>query len=83
MRLKLWGTGLLLPNTEGKFSEKGGGVTPIQKISLQILVPPEKTQHCFPKRGRGGSEAVWKISENLSKIEHGSVPEGNTLDVDI
>ena len=36
-----------------KFSERGGGVTQIRKISLQILVPPEK-KHNIVFRNKGG-----------------------------
>ena len=49
-----------------EFSGKKGGVTPIRKIWLQILVPPEKG---------GGAEAVWKFSENSSKMVHTIVPK--------
>ena len=38
----------------------------IRKIWLQILVPPEKG---------GGEEAVWKFSENSSKMVHTIVPK--------
>ena len=34
---------VILRGKNNKFSEKGGGVTPIRKISLRILAPPEKS----------------------------------------
>ena len=37
-----------------------------------ILVPLEKAQHCFPKRGRGGQREFF--SENSSKSDNPNVP---------
>ena len=36
------------------FRKKGGGVTPIQKISLQILAPPEKKRNIDIRNEGGG-----------------------------
>ena len=58
------------------FRKKGGGVTPVQKKSLQILAPPEKkAQHRYPKRGGGGGQRpfglypkihpIWKADSSL------------------
>ena len=48
--------------------KKQGGVAALRKISLQ------KAQHFFPKIG-GGSEAVWKFSENSSNLVQVNVPK--------
>ena len=44
------------------FRERGGHFNPVSLL--------QKTQLSFPKRGKGGggSEAVWKFSENSSKM---------------
>ena len=39
---------VILRGKSNEFSGKGGGVTPIPKIS--ILAPPEKAQHSFAKQ---------------------------------
>ena len=48
-----------------------GGVTPIQKISLQILAHPEKKRNIDIQNegGGGGAKAVWTLSENSSDLE--------------
>ena len=61
-----------------KTSKEGvGGSFPIQKISLRFFgkgkalrapIFRTKAQHFFPKIEGGGSEAVWKFSENLSNL---------------
>ena len=56
---KFWG------GKNNEFSEKGGGghANP-NEFRCKFLGVPKKAQHCFPKIWWGGSEAVWKFSEN-------------------
>ena len=51
------------------------GVTPIWKISLQILVPPEKSATLFSETRWRGSKAVWSFSENSSKSANPIIPK--------
>jgi hypothetical protein len=58
--------GVILRENNDEFSEKGGGVTPIQKISLQILAHPEKKRNIDIRNegGGGGSNGVLNFYEN-------------------
>ena len=63
----------------------GGGSFPIRKIMLRFFgkgkalrapISRTKAQHFFPKIGwGGGSEAVWKFSENSSNLVQVNVPK--------
>ena len=66
-----------------KTSEWGGGSFPIRKIMLRFFgkgkalrapISRTKAQHFFPKIGWGGSEAVWKFSENSSNLVQVMLP---------
>ena len=47
------------------FRKKGGGHANPNEFRCKFLGLPKKAQHCFPKIWwGGGSEAVWKFSEN-------------------
>ena len=48
------------------FRKKGGGHANPNEFRCKFLGLPKKAQHCFPKIG--GSEAVWKFSENSSNL---------------
>ena len=63
------------------FRKKGGGHANPNEFRCKFSGLPKKAQHSFPKRGRrGGSEAVWKFSENSSKMENTVVPyPGNPI----
>ena len=43
--------------------------------ALRAPISRTKAQHFFPKIG-GGSEAVWKFSENSSDLEEVGFPKG-------
>ena len=59
------------------FRKKGGGHANPNEFRCKFSGLPKKAQHSFPKRGRGGgSEAIWKFSENSSKMGHAIVPKG-------
>ena len=59
------------------FRKKGGGghANP-NEFRCKFLDLPKKAQHCFPKIGwGGGSEAVWKFSENSVNLVGVIVPK--------
>ena len=69
---KFWGA------KNNEFSEKGGGHANPNEFRCKFLGLPKKAQHCFPKiwcGGEGGSEAVWKFSENSSNLVQVDVPK--------
>ena len=72
-----------------KTSEGGrGGSFPIQKISLRFFGKGKRYGHRFPGKSAtlfsenrvGGSEAVWKFSENSSNMVEIVVPYQETQD---
>ena len=67
---KFWG------GKNNEFSEKGGGSRQSEWISLQIFGPPEKSATLFSENrvGWGGSEAVWKFSENSLNLVQVVIP---------
>ena len=52
------------------FRKKGGGHAIPNEFRCTFLGLPKKVQHCF----LGGSEAVWKFSENSSNLLQVIVP---------
>ena len=59
---------------KGRLGKGMGGVTPIQKKSLQILVPPEKKRNIVFRNEGGGSEPIWKFSEISSILANPGAP---------
>ena len=59
-----------------EFSEKGGGHSNPKNFVADFSTPEKKRNIVFRNEGRvGGSEAVWKFSENSSKMVHTIVPK--------
>ena len=57
------------------FRKKGGGHANPNEFRCKFLGVPKKAQHCFPKIWRGGgSEAVWKFSENSLNLVQIVIP---------
>ena len=58
------------------FRKKGGEVTPIQKISLQILAPLKKKRNivCRNEGGGGGGRGRLEVFQNSSIFVSGGVP---------
>ena len=56
------------------FRKKGGGHANPNEFRCKFLGVPKKAQHCFPKIWWGGSEAVWKFSENSLNLVGVIVP---------
>ena len=57
---------------------KSAGVPDPKQIVAEFLDFPKKTQHSFPKRGRGEggrSKTVWSFSENSSKSTNPIIPK--------
>ena len=54
--------------------KRGEGVTPIRKISLQILAPPEKKRNIVFRNEGGRGGRLWKFSENSSVLVSVGVP---------
>ena len=48
--------------------KKGGCHANRNEFRCKFSGLPKKAQHSFPKIGWGGSEAVWKFSENSSNL---------------
>ena len=59
------------------WGERGGGHANPNEFRCKFLGLPKKAQHSFPKRGRGrgGSEAVWKFSENSLNLVQIVIPK--------
>ena len=58
------------------FRKKGEGHANPNEFHCKFSGLPKKAQHFFPKIGLrgGGSEAVWKFSENSSNLVQVNVP---------
>ena len=54
------------------FQEKGGGVTPIRKIKLQIFVPPEKKHNIVFRNEGGGGQRPFGVLPKIHPSGHRS-----------